>query len=166
MNVGEIPLSHLLLIDCYFIHWVLLTQELNLYVGKLSKISRYTTIDVKQEWLATFFVLSVALRIKSKSLKIIWCPSSAYSTTLMCFGLSTSTLDIKNLFSLVNMPFCFPFLSLHNCCWPALEYSPSTCVLGLLGSQAIFSRKPALITLANQCTLSLLFSFILHTFPF
>ena len=65
-----------------------------------------------------------------------------------------STPDIKNLFILVNPPLCFTLLSIHNRCSPALEYSLSSHALGLLSSQAVFSRKPALITQASQCALS------------
>lgn len=51
------------------------------------------------------------------------------------------TPDIKNLFILVNMSFWVTSLSIHNCCSPSLEYSLSIHVLGLLSSQAIFSRS-------------------------
>lgn len=77
-----------------------------------------------------------------------------------------NTPDIKNLFVLVNMPFCFTFLSLYNFFSPALEYYLSTHVLGLLSLQATYSRKPTLITQASQYAMSFSPSFILYKLPF
>lgn len=98
-------------------------------------------------------MLSIAFKIMSTFLlkSLMSCLYLFHQPSCLLVLLLHITPDTQNVFMLVDVPFWFTFSSVHNCCSPSLVHSLFIHVQGLLSSQAIFSRKPALITQTSQC---------------